>query len=169
MTRFDCMVGSSAGQRAAVSQAAAPLFDPVGLWQGAQPAAADAQCTCRLGARERRLPLALTMRIARAMDSRADPHEDLLVRSVHRRRQILDLRRHAKSRFTRRWSAWRQRRDGGRSIPELFRESPVNAIWEGTGNMQCLDVLRAMRKTPEVIEVFFREVAKAQWRVHGAR
>src|SRR4030095_9625461 len=42
------------------------------------------------------------------------------------------------------------------------RESPVNAIWEGTGNIQCLDVLRAMQKTPEVIDTFFSEVAKAK-------
>ena len=47
-------------------------------------------------------------------------------------------------------------------FPRLFRESPVNAIWEGSGNVQCLDVLRAMQKTPEVIEAFFGEVAKAK-------
>ena len=47
-------------------------------------------------------------------------------------------------------------------FPRLFRESPVNAIWEGSGNVQCLDVLRAMKKTPEVVDAFFREVAKAQ-------
>ena len=47
-------------------------------------------------------------------------------------------------------------------FPRLFRESPVNAIWEGSGNVQCLDVLRAMKKTPEVVDAFFHEVAKAQ-------
>jgi len=47
-------------------------------------------------------------------------------------------------------------------MPRLFRESPVNAIWEGSGNVQCLDVLRAMQKTPAVVEAFFREVAKAR-------
>jgi putative acyl-CoA dehydrogenase len=30
-------------------------------------------------------------------------------------------------------------------LPRLFREAPVNAIWEGSGNVMCLDVLRAMR------------------------
>jgi len=44
----------------------------------------------------------------------------------------------------------------------LFRESPVNAIWEGSGNVQCLDVLRAMDKAPAVVEAFFTEVAKAR-------
>jgi putative acyl-CoA dehydrogenase len=47
-------------------------------------------------------------------------------------------------------------------MPRLFRESPVNAIWEGSGNIQCLDVLRAMQKTPAVVEAFFHEVAKAK-------
>ena len=46
-------------------------------------------------------------------------------------------------------------------FPRLFRESPVNAIWEGSGNVQCLDVLRAMQKTPDVVGAFFGEVSKA--------
>ena len=33
-------------------------------------------------------------------------------------------------------------------MPRLFRESPLNSIWEGSGNVQCLDVLRAMIKSP---------------------
>lgn len=35
--------------------------------------------------------------------------------------------------------------------PRLFRESVINPIWEGSGNVQCLDVLRAMAKTPAVL------------------
>jgi len=45
-------------------------------------------------------------------------------------------------------------------MPRLYREAPVNAIWEGSGNVQCLDVLRAMGKTPETREVFVQEVEK---------
>ncbi|HEU4707046.1 MAG TPA: acyl-CoA dehydrogenase family protein [Solirubrobacterales bacterium] len=44
-------------------------------------------------------------------------------------------------------------------MPRLFRESPLNSIWEGSGNVQCLDVLRAMVKSPAALEVFFAEVA----------
>ncbi|HEY2187104.1 MAG TPA: acyl-CoA dehydrogenase family protein, partial [Caldimonas sp.] len=47
-------------------------------------------------------------------------------------------------------------------MPRLFRESPINAIWEGSGNVQCLDVLRAVRKTPQVVEAFFAELARAR-------
>ena len=39
-------------------------------------------------------------------------------------------------------------------MPRLFRESPVNAIWEGSGNVQCLDMLRALGKTPDTLTYF---------------
>jgi putative acyl-CoA dehydrogenase len=47
-------------------------------------------------------------------------------------------------------------------MPRLFRESPVNAIWEGSGNVQCLDVLRVLRKSSAAIEAFFGELAPAR-------
>src|ERR1044072_2854422 len=43
-------------------------------------------------------------------------------------------------------------------MPRLFRESPLNSIWEGSGNVQCLDVLRAMVKSPASVDAFFAEV-----------
>ncbi len=47
-------------------------------------------------------------------------------------------------------------------MPRLFRESPLNGIWEGSGNVICLDVLRAARRQPESVEAFFAEVARAE-------
>src|SRR6185437_10722956 len=46
-------------------------------------------------------------------------------------------------------------------MPRLFRESPLNSIWEGSGNVAALDVLRAMLKEPETVEAFFEEVGEA--------
>ena len=46
-------------------------------------------------------------------------------------------------------------------MPRLFRESPLASIWEGSGNVQCLDVLRAMVKSPASVEAFFGEVMEA--------
>jgi putative acyl-CoA dehydrogenase len=43
-------------------------------------------------------------------------------------------------------------------MPRLFRESPLNSIWEGSGNVQCLDVLRAMIKSPDSLESLLAEV-----------
>lgn len=45
-------------------------------------------------------------------------------------------------------------------MPRLFRESPLSSIWEGSGNVQCLDVLRAMVKSPAAVEAFFAEVSE---------
>jgi putative acyl-CoA dehydrogenase len=44
-------------------------------------------------------------------------------------------------------------------MPRLYREAPVNSIWEGSGNVMCLDVLRAIGKTPNVAEVLRAELA----------
>jgi putative acyl-CoA dehydrogenase len=46
-------------------------------------------------------------------------------------------------------------------MPRLYRDVPVNSIWEGSGNVQCLDVLRSMRKEPESIEVLLNEIKSA--------
>ncbi len=47
-------------------------------------------------------------------------------------------------------------------LPRLFRESPLNSIWEGSGNVICLDVLRAMQKEPESAQVFIAELETAR-------
>jgi putative acyl-CoA dehydrogenase len=43
-------------------------------------------------------------------------------------------------------------------LARLFRQSPLNSIWEGSGNIQCLDVLRALRKEPASADAFFAEL-----------
>ncbi len=43
-------------------------------------------------------------------------------------------------------------------MPRLFRESGLGSIWEGSGNVQCLDMLRAMVKAPATVDAFFAEV-----------
>ena len=44
-------------------------------------------------------------------------------------------------------------------MPRLYREAPVNSIWEGAGNIMCLDVLRAIERTPKAAEVLQQEFA----------
>jgi putative acyl-CoA dehydrogenase len=46
-------------------------------------------------------------------------------------------------------------------LPRLYREAPLASIWEGSGNVMCLDVLRAMAREPETLPAFQRELAKA--------
>lgn len=47
-------------------------------------------------------------------------------------------------------------------LPRLYRDAPVNSIWEGAGNVQCLDVLRAMQKEPESVEAVLGEINAAR-------
>jgi putative acyl-CoA dehydrogenase len=46
-------------------------------------------------------------------------------------------------------------------MPRLYRESPLNSIWEGSGNVICLDVLRALAKEPAAAEALLAEVREA--------
>ena len=43
-------------------------------------------------------------------------------------------------------------------LPLLFRESPLNSVWEGSGNVNALDVLRALSREPDVLDAWIREV-----------
>jgi putative acyl-CoA dehydrogenase len=47
-------------------------------------------------------------------------------------------------------------------MPRLFRESPVMSVWEGSGNVQCLDALRAMVRSPASTEALFEEIEEAR-------
>ncbi|MBV9673269.1 MAG: isovaleryl-CoA dehydrogenase [Verrucomicrobia bacterium] len=48
------------------------------------------------------------------------------------------------------------------SLPRLYRDAPLNSLWEGAGNVQCLDVLRAMHKDPSTLEAFQQEIASVK-------
>jgi putative acyl-CoA dehydrogenase len=47
-------------------------------------------------------------------------------------------------------------------MPRLFRQSPLNSIWEGSGNVICLDVLRAMTREPQSMTAFVEELETAR-------
>ena len=49
--------------------------------------------------------------------------------------------------------------EGG--MPRLYREAPVNSIWEGSGNVMALDVLRVLEKEPEAVEMVLDDIATA--------
>nr|MDP2190664.1 isovaleryl-CoA dehydrogenase [Rhodoferax sp.] len=161
MTRFDCMIGSSAGMRMAASQALhhCGVRSAFGKVLNQQPLMQNVLADLAL---ESEAALTLTMRIARAMDQRADEHEDLLVRLVTAIGKYWICKRTPNHAYE------AMECIGGSGVmedsmmPRLYREAPVNAIWEGSGNVQCLDVLRALSKTPAVVDAFFAEVTQAQ-------
>ncbi|MFK4693120.1 acyl-CoA dehydrogenase family protein [Streptomyces pristinaespiralis] len=51
-------------------------------------------------------------------------------------------------------------------MPRLLRESPLNSIWEGSGNVQALDVLRALQREPSALNAFLQEVGRARGADH---
>ncbi len=51
-------------------------------------------------------------------------------------------------------------------MPRLYREAPLNGIWEGSGNVIALDVLKAAGRSPESVEAFFAEVGLAHGEPH---
>ncbi len=161
MTRFDCMIGSAAGQRMALSQAVhhCRLRKAFGALLIDQPLMRNVLADLAL---EQEGSLALTMRMARAMDNRAIEHEDLLVRLA------VPVGKYWICKRTPAHAYEALECIGGSGVmedcmmPRLFRESPVNAVWEGSGNVQCLDVLRAMQRSPAAVDAFFAELGRAR-------
>ncbi len=49
-------------------------------------------------------------------------------------------------------------------LPRLYRQAPLNSIWEGSGNIQCLDVLRALSREPQVLPVLEQELGRVAGR-----
>lgn len=164
MTRFDCMMGSSAGQRQAVAQAINHAAGRAAFGKTLidQPLMLNVLADLQL---EVEGSLAITLRMAEALDkSLADAgneHDKLLLRLGLPAGKYWICKRtpfHA-------YEAMECL--GGNGVTEdfimarLYREAPINAIWEGSGNVQALDMLRALGKTPAVLEVWFAELAKS--------
>jgi putative acyl-CoA dehydrogenase len=105
---------------------------------------------------------ALSMRLARAFDSSGSETERLFARLG-----TAVAKYWISKRVTNHVTECLESHGGNGYIDDqvmgrLFREAPLGSIWEGSGNVQCLDVLRAMQRTPGVIEVLFQELELAQ-------
>lgn len=161
MTRFDCMIGSSAGQRIATTLAIHHCTHRAAFGKQLvdQPLMQNVLADLAL---ESEASLTLAMRIGRAIDHRADRAEELLMRFGTAAGKYWICKRTPNHAYEAMECL------GGSGVmedspfPRLFRESPVNAIWEGSSNVQCLDVLRAFGKQPEGLQVYFAEVMKAK-------
>jgi len=160
MTRFDCMIGSAAGMRQAVAQATHHCRhrSAFGARLCEQPLMQNVLADLAL---ESEAALAYTMRIARALDHQDQEQERLLARLATPVGKYWICKRAPNHAYE------AMECIGGSGVmedcimPRLFRESPVNAIWEGSGNIQCLDTLRALNKEPDTLHAFFTETASA--------
>ncbi len=160
LTRFDCMIGSSAGQRQAVAQAVHHTAHRSAFGRPliAQPLMRNVLADLQL---EVEGALALTLRMARALDDSDREPERLLLRLGAAVGKYWICKRTPHHAYE------AMECIGGNGVmencimPRLYREAPINAIWEGSGNVQALDVLRALVKTPAVLEVWLAELDRA--------
>ena len=51
-------------------------------------------------------------------------------------------------------------------MPRIFRESPLNSVWEGSGNVQALDVLRVLQREPQAVDAFLTEIGRSRGADH---
>jgi len=161
VTRFDCMIGSSGGQRQAVVQAIyhASQRSAFGKTLIEQPLMRNVLADLQL---EVEGSVAMTMRMAQAFDHLEEERQQLLMRlgtAVGKYWICKRTPHHA-------YEAMECL--GGNGVIEnfitarLYRDAPINAIWEGSGNIQALDVLRAVAKTPAVLTNWLDEIEQSR-------
>lgn len=162
LTRLDCMIGSTAIMRQALVQAThhathrAAFGKPLIEQPLMQNVLADITLECNAH-------LALTMRVAQAIDAAPNNEQEAAFARIA-------------TAIGKYWVCKRapvlineaQECLGGigyveeNILPRLYRQAPLNSIWEGSGNVQCLDVLRALIKEPTTKTALFNELARAK-------
>ncbi|MGI8646466.1 MAG: acyl-CoA dehydrogenase family protein [Nocardioides sp.] len=160
-TRLDCVLGSASLMRRALAEASwhvahrsafgSPLADKPLMQNVVADLAVESEAAT-----------ALAMRLAAAVDRPDDAHEAAL------RRLALPLAKFWVCKRTPAMVAEALECLGGNGyvedsgLPLLFRESPLNSIWEGSGNVNALDVLRALSREPAVLQAWVTEVGLAR-------
>jgi len=159
-TRLDCVIGSAGMMRHAVVQALhhARHRNVFGARLIDQPLMRSVLADLVI---ESEAATALSMRLARAFESDA-PGETTLRRALTSAAKFWVCKRGCEL------AAEAMEVLGGNGYTEelplarIVREMPVNSIWEGSGNIMCLDVLRAFSKSPATCEVVLRELSMAR-------
>jgi putative acyl-CoA dehydrogenase len=173
-TRLDCVIGGAAGMRAGVVNAThhAAHRSAFGKLLIDQPLMRNVLADLCV---ESEAATALAMRLARAYDEAgaeisdpADPGEEELDDAHMFKRLATAVGKY--------WVCKRAPNHAFESLeclggngyveesgmPRLYREAPLASIWEGSGNVMSLDVLRALVRTPRSLEVFMHEVRQAE-------
>ncbi|MGB6007336.1 acyl-CoA dehydrogenase family protein [Castellaniella sp.] len=144
-TRMDCVLGSAALLRQAVVQAIhhARYRQAFGRRLIDQPLMRQVLADLAL---ESEAATTLALRLARAFDHPENPAEQALRRILTPAAKFWICKRaiEAAAECMEVWGGNGYIEDG--PMARLYREAPVNSIWEGSGNVMCLDVLRAARQ-----------------------
>jgi putative acyl-CoA dehydrogenase len=160
-TRVDCMIGSSAIMRQAIAQALhhAAHREAFGKRLIDQPLMQNVLADLAI---ESEAHTALMLRVCRAYDHASCEQEALFARLA--------------TCIGKYWVCKRtpvvvneaQECLGGAGyveehiLPRLYRQAPLNSIWEGAGNIQCLDMLRAIAREPSTLEAMLLEIKQAK-------
>ena len=146
-TRLDCVLGTAGIMRAAVARAIHHARHRVVFGQRLADTALMRNVLADL-ALESEAATALALRLARAFDAGAEPAAGALSRLLTPAAKFWICKRGPAL------AAEAMEVLGGNGyvedsgLPRLYREMPVNSIWEGSGNVMCVDVVRALRREP---------------------
>ncbi|MET4679227.1 isovaleryl-CoA dehydrogenase [Stenotrophomonas rhizophila] len=158
MTRLDCMLGAAAEMRMALAQALHHTRhrSSFGTRLSEHPLMANVLADLAI---ESEAATVFAMRVARAVDqSAADPQQAAFARIATAVGKYWVCKRAAV------FVNEAQECLGGAGyveesmLPRLYRQAPLNSIWEGSGNIQCLDVLRALSREPQVLHALDAEL-----------
>jgi len=160
-TRLDCVIGSASLMRHAVAQATHHTAhrSAFGKLLSEQPLMVNVLADLAI---ESEATTILMMRLAGAFDRASDPAE------AHFRRIGVAIAKYWTCKRAIAVVAEALECHGGNGyveesiLPRLYREAPLNSIWEGSGNVNALDVLRAMQREPETLAAYLGEVETAR-------
>jgi putative acyl-CoA dehydrogenase len=160
-TRLDCIIGSSGLMRAAAAQALHHAEHRSAFGKRLVEAPLMQNVLADLAV-ETEAAIALTLRLARTFEADASDAERAFARVATPALKYWLCKR-APSVVAEAMEVL-----GGNgyveesALPRLYREAPLNSIWEGSGNVMCLDVLRATRREPAAVEALLAELALAR-------
>ena len=162
LTRLDCMLGGAAEMRMALSQAMHHTHHRMTFGKRLADHALMRNVLADL-AIEAEAAIVLAMRVARAVDRAPyDSQEAAFARIATAVGKYWVCRRAPG------FVNEAQECLGGAGyveeslLPRLYRQAPLNSIWEGSGNIQCLDVLRALQREPHTGRALLAELEAAQ-------
>ncbi len=161
-TRLDCVLGTAAQMRAAVEQATHHAAHRLafGRLLAEQPLMRNVLADLCL---ESEAATATALRLARAYDRRAggDAPEAAFARIATAVAKYWVCKRgpgHAAEALECLGGNGYVEESG---LPRIYRQQPLQSIWEGSGNVVCLDVLRASQREPETVEALLEEIRLA--------
>jgi putative acyl-CoA dehydrogenase len=170
-TRLDCVLGSAAVMRQAVAQAVhhATYRRAFGGELAGKPLMRNVLADLAL---ESEAATTLALRLAAAYDTAAAGEGEVAARERAFLRIAVPVAKYWVTKRCTPLAAEALECLGGNGyveesgMPRLLRESPLNSIWEGAGNVQALDVLRAVQREPEALNAFLAELGQARGADH---